>query len=666
MQADDAAAKNLPPFSDTYGAETSAYLPEQEMETFAPNAFAPISAAERLREKPRSDKSRRGGAFAPPMRPGQRYGTSYEERPTDRGSVYEETRSYDSPYQQPGEASRGFAEAGERGGIENYRQAYWEHLKNAAGSAAAAENQEEPEVVPAYLRGHMTGQPVSPQPYSGGAYCPEEAGSYGQDEVQRQWQEADDRAWDFFQGGAEAAEEALWEGKPAPWQEADDQSWNFFKDGAEAAEEAFPEDSPEKWRGEALWEQEAYQSPAYFPGNAEAPVNEWQQPAPADVHPPKETGEKAKPKQKKSPAPAKSEEKPPLRVRFQREVQQAFAAERADGMTKISLGKIVAVSAITLMLVFCVVEIGKIAVSMMQNEQEMKALRAEYASRDEDLLQNAYRMELPPPGVTFAPAATPAAPAENAVQTAALPVAETAQDIQSAEAIAAQNQRSKTTKYQDNPLGNIREDFAEMRRDTPDVIGHLAIDGLVNETVVQRNNTFYLTHNARGSVDSAGAVFMDEACNIKQPPENLLLRGQGAVKSKLFASLFYYESGGVEFLRQYGIIRMDTLYEDGLYVVFAVVNAASNPQSPQYFNYAGYPAFQSDWQMGNYVAQAKQLSLYEIPLDVQPADRLLTLAAIGDGVEKESLVILARKLRPGETAQSLAGILGAARLNGNQ
>ena len=111
---------------------------------------------------------------------------------------------------------------------------------------------------------------------------------------------------------------------------------------------------------------------------------------------------------------------------------------------------------------------------------------------------------------------------------------------------------------------------------------------------------------------------------------------------------------------------MDTLYEDGLYVVFAVVNASSNPQSPQYFNYAGYPAFQSDWQMGNYVAQAKQLSLYEIPVDVQPSDRLLTLAAIGDGVEKESLVILTRKLRQGETAQSLAGALGAARLNGHQ
>lgn len=38
-----------------------------------------------------------------------------------------------------------------------------------------------------------------------------------------------------------------------------------------------------------------------------------------------------------------------------------------------------------------------------------------------------------------------------------------------------------------------------------DVVGQLTIPGVLEEVVVQRNNTYYLTHNYRGSSSDAGS-----------------------------------------------------------------------------------------------------------------------------------------------------------------
>ena len=81
-----------------------------------------------------------------------------------------------------------------------------------------------------------------------------------------------------------------------------------------------------------------------------------------------------------------------------------------------------------------------------------------------------------------------------------------------------------------------------------DVVGQLTIPGVLEEVVVQRNNTYYLTHNYRGSSSDAGAVFVDESCSLRSPPENLLLRGQGTIEGKVFAPLWQYATAGRDFV----------------------------------------------------------------------------------------------------------------------
>jgi sortase B len=276
------------------------------------------------------------------------------------------------------------------------------------------------------------------------------------------------------------------------------------------------------------------------------------------------------------------------------------------------------------------------------------------------MAQNAYRVDLLPPGITYEPVHTihpqqePVTDALNPVETA---LAE--QSGEHADSDPSQSQRTKAARYEDNLFGNIREPFIALYNENADIVGRLIIEGILDEIVVKRNNTYYLTRNAHGEVDAAGAVFVDESCQIQKPPENLLLRGQSSVDGRLFSSILSYARGGAEFVRQHALIRMDTLYEEGLYVVIAVVLVNSDPQSPDYFNYAGYPAFQNDWLMERYVSGARQHSLYDIPVDVWPSDRLLTISTLGSGMDRENLVVIARKLRSGETAQDLSAAIGA-------
>ena len=203
--------------------------------------------------------------------------------------------------------------------------------------------------------------------------------------------------------------------------------------------------------------------------------------------------------------------------------------------------------------------------------------------------------------------------------------------------------RTRLTEYPGNPLKNVMESLIPLIDENSDVVGQLTIPGVLEEVVVQRNNTYYLTHNYRGSSSDAGAVFVDESCSLRSPPENLLLRGQGTIEGKVFAPLWQYATAGRDFVASATTAHLTTLYEEADYVLFAVIRASSNPSSPDYFNYAGYSSFATDADMLSYIETARTHSLYSFNVDVTASDRLLTLATLGSG--NESLVLLFRQMR---------------------
>lgn len=318
--------------------------------------------------------------------------------------------------------------------------------------------------------------------------------------------------------------------------------------------------------------------------------------------------------------------------------------------------RVAAMVAMVGMLLFVGIVGGRVVANLAANERDMKALRQQWNERTgTDLRAAAARVDLLPEGQTYAPTATPAPTqvVRTPTPTPIIPINEAA--IQSlgrrdnaavdAQPVATPTapQRSRLEAYPDNPLKNVMDSVREAHDQNRDVIGHLVIEGVLDEWVVQRNNTYYLTRNYRGSASETGAVFADESCSLKTPPENLLLRGQSAVEGKLFAPLWQYASGGASFVAAHTRATLTSLYEEGSYVLFAVIVADNDPASAGYFNYASHPSFQTDEAMLRYVQSARERSLYPFNVQVGPADRLLTLATLGAG---DSTLVLMFKLEP--------------------
>lgn len=308
-------------------------------------------------------------------------------------------------------------------------------------------------------------------------------------------------------------------------------------------------------------------------------------------------------------------------------------------------GRVAAIAAVAVMLLFCLIAGGKILMSLSANEREMAQVRQAYQEQQGQALEQAgVKVDLLPAGETFTPTSTPqvfAAPKAEAVQSGN--GGET-----SADTVEEETTRTRLRRYPDNPLCNVLDSMKEISTEYPDVLARLYIPGVLDEYVVQRNNTYYLTHNYRGSLSDGGAVFLDRDCFISTPPENLLLRGEGNVAGVSFAPLWQYESGGIGFAAGACFAQLTTLYEDARYVLFSVIVADSDPAKPGYFDYASHDTFDTDAQMMEYVQSAADRSLYGFSVSVEPSDRLMTLATVSSRGNGKCLVLLFRMVREGE------------------
>ena len=208
--------------------------------------------------------------------------------------------------------------------------------------------------------------------------------------------------------------------------------------------------------------------------------------------------------------------------------------------------------------------------------------------------------------------------------------------------------RSRLERYPGNPLLETSNAVSVLKEENTDSVGRLIISGILNEIVVQRNNTYYLNHNAMGMHSDYSAVFADENLSFRYPPENILLYGRTSYEGKAFAPLKNYIAQGFDFARRYAFLSFNHLYEDARYVIVAIVLADSNPTSPDYFDYRK-PTFETDAQMLAFVEGAKNRSVYNFNVPVAGSDRLLTLVTLSDGTDTENMIILCRMLRDGES-----------------
>ena len=204
----------------------------------------------------------------------------------------------------------------------------------------------------------------------------------------------------------------------------------------------------------------------------------------------------------------------------------------------------------------------------------------------------------------------------------------------------------------------ISDSFQKLRQQNKDIVGWLTIEDVLDEPVLQRDNAFYLTHDSTGAENVTGALFLDENCNLRKLTPNLLIHGHNMKEGAMFGSLKKYKVKDADFYKSHPYITFNTLYEEARYVIFAVAVVNIQPTAHYYLPFWIYLNFPTEDNFQSYLTKLREFSHYRTQVDVQPGDRLLTLATCTGDDKNTRLLVVARKLRENEDSIALnQGIL---------
>lgn len=207
-----------------------------------------------------------------------------------------------------------------------------------------------------------------------------------------------------------------------------------------------------------------------------------------------------------------------------------------------------------------------------------------------------------------------------------------------------------------SPNAAMLSDFVPLFEKNNDLVGWLQSHALseIDFPLVQRDNSFYLSHDfyRRGNV--AGTVFLDMDCTVLPRNDNLVLHGHNMKNGSMFGKLYLYLKP--DFVKAQPFFTFSTLYEKGVYVPYAISIVSTHPASPQFVSFV-QSEFSSDEEMLSYAQWLIEFSALDFPVDVRADDRLLTLATCHGSDESERLILALRELRPQENQEILGRII---------
>ena len=202
-----------------------------------------------------------------------------------------------------------------------------------------------------------------------------------------------------------------------------------------------------------------------------------------------------------------------------------------------------------------------------------------------------------------------------------------------------------------------QESFAELLRYNPDTVGYLTIGEIVDLPVVQRenDNEYYLTHAYSGEEAREGALFLDGANRLSD--ENLIIYGHNMRNGTMFGELSSF--GKREFLLKNALVRFDTLYENALYVPFAMFEASMDENDGHYFDVRQIVFDETSFEL--FVLKLRGRSVFDVPVEVEYGDQLLTLVTCSYNDDDGRYIVALRKLREGETEEEIRALMAEAR-----
>ncbi len=215
----------------------------------------------------------------------------------------------------------------------------------------------------------------------------------------------------------------------------------------------------------------------------------------------------------------------------------------------------------------------------------------------------------------------------------------------------------RTGSWPDNPAMAVSAPLKSLQRQNRDVVGWLSIPGMLDQAVVQRDNSYYLRRDYLGYHNVNGALFLEESISLKTRPDTYIIFGHNMKTGEMFGSLRLYEDVG--YYRRHALIGFNALYEDGQYVIFSVADIDTLQGMGHYAPFMQLPGMEAR-QRAACIQKLQAYSRIYSPVPVNADDQLLLLVTC-DGAEESRRVVAARRLRDGESAESIAAVLENAK-----
>ena len=193
--------------------------------------------------------------------------------------------------------------------------------------------------------------------------------------------------------------------------------------------------------------------------------------------------------------------------------------------------------------------------------------------------------------------------------------------------------------------------FAAAYEVNPEIVGWLTIPNTnINLPVLQHeDNDFYLNHNFEGEYDPNGVPFMDFRNKVDELDNNTLIYGHNWESGQMFHSLLLYKD--VEFYKQSPVITFDTVYEESQWKVISCFEAITDANIGEVFNYFNFVRTSDTERIQQYIDDVIARSYFTTTVDVNTDDKLLTIQTCANDRYNRKICIVARKLRPGESAE---------------
>ena len=209
-----------------------------------------------------------------------------------------------------------------------------------------------------------------------------------------------------------------------------------------------------------------------------------------------------------------------------------------------------------------------------------------------------------------------------------------------------------------NESDGPEQDWDALKEINEEIVGWITIpDTKIDYPVMyhegdDRYNQYYLKRTYKEESSEYGSIFIDYRSTEGEKSRNVIMHGHDMLDGSMFAGLLGYSpkgdlDGDLEFYQDHPVVTFNTPDGDAKYKIISVFKTSTRYEHGEFFNYM-QGDFNSDAEFMNFVYNMRVRSFFDIPVTCNEGDQIITLSTCCYEFYQWRLVVVARKVRPGE------------------